>query len=323
VTHGDPSPGPGPTIGVDLGGTNLRVAVVDAAGTILDEEHSPTPKDWPSLVDALADAVGQFLKDDDEIGAVGMGAAGLVDREGTVHYAPNIPMLVDAPLGGELATRLAVPVIVDNDANVAAWGEVCHGAAKGARDALVITLGTGVGGGIVLDGRIYRGAHGFAAEVGHWQVDPHGAMCACGEVGHWESTASGTALGRMARERAAAGEAPGVLARANGDIGQVSGRMVGDSARAGEADGLAILGDYAHNVAIGFAGLANILDPEVIVVSGGLVELGDLLFDPLHAAFLGHLEGSAHRPAVPVLPAALGEQSGVIGAAALARSLVP
>ena len=309
-----------PTLGIDLGGTNLRIGVVDAAGAILAEIRAPAPSEVDALVHAIG-AQADVLIPAHEIRAVGVGTAGMIDHDGAVRYAPNLPMFVDVPLRALLAERLAAPVLVDNDANAAAWGEHCHGAARGVSHALVITLGTGVGGGVIVDGRLVRGAHGFAGEVGHWQFDPHGPDCACGEVGHWEAVASGTALGRLARGRAAQGSAPGVLARAGGDAAAVRGEHVGESATAGEADGAAILGEFAEVVALGFAGLANILDPELIVVSGGLVELGDVLLDPLRAAFLGHLEGSAHRPAVPIVAAELGDASGMVGAAALAREL--
>ena len=309
-----------PTLGVDLGGTNLRIGVVDEAGAILAEVRAPAPSEVDALVHAIG-AQADVLIPTHGVRAVGVGTAGMIDHDGAVRYAPNLPMFVDVPLRALLAERLVPPVVVDNDANAAAWGEHCHGAARGVGNALVITLGTGVGGGIILDGRLVRGAHGFAGEVGHWQFDPHGPDCACGEVGHWEAVASGTALGRLARARAEQGSAPSVLARAGGDATAVRGEHVGESAAAGEADGAAILAEFAEVVALGFAGLANILDPELIVVSGGLVEIGDVLLDPLRAAFLGHLEGSAHRPAIPIVAAGLGDASGMVGAAALAREL--
>jgi len=198
-----------------------------------------------------------------------------------------------------------------------------HGAARGALYALMITLGSGIGGGIVARGRVIRGAHGFAAEVGHFQIDPDGPMCACGERGHWEAFASGHALGRMGRQWARDGRAPGVLARAGGDPEAVTGEDVGDSAQAGEADGRALLDEYAAYVAVGLAGLANVLDPERIVISGGLVELGDTLLTPVRDAFARYIEGAEYRPMIPIVPAELGEQAGVIGAAARARDLEP
>jgi glucokinase len=310
-----------PTIGFDIGGTNTRGAVVDRDGNVVDEERERSPDDWQALVSSVAAIVERLRARHPTASAVGIGAAGMVDRDGAVHYAPNLPQLIGAPLRAALAEAVALPVIVDNDANAAAWGEVCHGAALGIDDALMITLGTGVGGAIITKRRIYRGAHGFAAEVGHFQIDPTGPMCACGQRGHWEAFASGTGLGWLARERAAAGEAPNVVARAGGHVERISGVHVGDSAQAGEPDGLAIVGEYARYVALGFAGLANILDPDVIVVSGGLVELGDVLFAPLTAAFDGHIEGAPYRPKVPIVPATLGERAGVVGAAAMARDL--
>lgn len=314
------TPAPAPTVGVDLGGTNLRIGIVDASGSIVTEVRDSAPSELDALVSTMAERVTE-LAAAHGASAVGVGTAGMVSADGAVHYAPNLPMFLDVPFRALLAERLDIPVLVENDANVAAWGEYCHGAARGVQHALVLTLGTGVGGGIIADGRLFRGAHGFAAEVGHWQFDPSGPKCACGEVGHWEAFASGTALGRLARAWADRGDAPLVLARAGGDAAAIRGEHVGASATAGEPDGRAILEEFADHVALGAAGLANILDPELIVISGGLVELGDVLLMPLRAAFLGHLEGSAHRPDVPIVAAALGDAAGVVGAAALARGL--
>ena len=290
-------------------------------GQVETEERAPTPSDWPALHDTILELYGRLQASYPALERVGVGAAGMIDREGTVHYAPNIPRLIRVPLRDELVESLDLPVVVDNDANAAAFGELCHGAARGVEHALVITLGTGIGGGIISHGRVLRGAHGFAAEVGHWQFDPDGPECACGEWGHWEAAASGPALGALARAAAAAGDAPKVLARAGGDLRAVTSLEVADAATAGDADGLRILEAYARRVALGFAALTNILDPEVIVVSGGLVELGDVLLAPLRDAFGAHLEGAPYRPVVPIVPAALGERAGVVGAAALAREL--
>ncbi|HEX6311631.1 MAG TPA: ROK family protein, partial [Acidimicrobiia bacterium] len=164
--------------------------------------------------------------------------------------------------------------------------------------------------------------HGFAAEIGHFQIDPDGPMCACGERGHWEAFASGSALGRIGRERAAAGGIPAVVELAGGDPDAVTGVHVGDAAQAGDAEALAVLAEYAELVAIGLAGLTNILDPDRIVVSGGLVELRETLFAPLRLAFARRIEGSEYRPRVDIVAAELGDRAGVIGAAALARDLV-
>lgn len=320
----EPAEGPAPpTIGVDLGATNVRCAAVDRSGRILAEVRGHTGEGGINVVPTTAALVLQLREDIPDVTAVGVGAAGLVDREGGVQYSPNIPAFRHMPLRTELETAIGLPVVVDNDANAAAWGEIVHGAARGAMYALMITLGSGIGGGIVARGRVIRGAHGFAAEVGHFQIDPDGPMCACGQRGHWEAFASGHALGRMGRQWAREGRAPGVLARAGGDADAVTGVHVGDSAQAGEPDGRALLGEYASHVAVGLAGLANILDPERIVISGGLVELGDTLLAPVRDAFAGCIEGAEYRPMIRIVPAELGEHAGVIGAAARARDLGP
>jgi glucokinase len=322
VTDAAEQPAP-PTIGVDLGATNVRVAVVDRTGGIRAELRDHTGEDGSEVVPTTTALVRKLRDEFPGVSAIGVGAAGLVDRDGDVQYAPNIPAFRRTPLREALQRAIGLPVVVDNDANAAAWGEIVHGAAHGALYALMVTLGSGIGGGIIARGRVIRGAHGFAAEIGHFQIDPDGPMCACGERGHWEAFASGHALGRIGRVWAAAGRAPGVVARAGGDPDAVTGVHVGDSAQAGEPDGRALLDEYAELVAVGLAGLANILDPERIVISGGLVELGDTLLRPVRDAFERRIEGAEYRPRIDIVPAALGEHAGVIGAAARARDLEP
>jgi glucokinase len=309
------------TFGVDLGGTNLRIALVDPDGTIVEQRRVATPHTLDGIVDCITGAVRAFAPLRSEARALGVGAAGMVDHDGVIHYSPNVPAFLKAPVRQRLVDALGMPTVVDNDANVAVVAELTHGAARGEREVLLITLGTGVGGGIVTEGRVLRGAHGFGAEIGHFQVDPDGPMCACGQRGHWEALASGTALGALARERAAAGRAPAVLALAGGDATHVTGLDVGQAARAGDPVAIELVAEYAARVGIGLVGLANILDPALIVVSGGLVDLADVLLDPVRAAFAGRLEGAAYRPEVPIVPAALGGHAGVIGAAVLAREL--
>jgi len=310
------------TIGLDIGGTKILGVATDAQGTVVAEQRHDSPEGFSDLVEAAARIVTTLRgRVSGEVTAVGVGIAGLVDGDGVLRYGPNLPGVVDAPVREALAQRTQLPVVVDNDANVAGWGEVRFGAAAGARDALLVTLGTGIGGAIVLDGAVVRGAHGFAAEIGHFTVDRHGPMCACGERGHWEAIASGSALGRMARELVAGGTGVAILMRADGDPSAVNGHHVGAAAAAGDTDALELLRVYADNVALGLSALANILDPAIIVISGGLVELGDLLFEPLRVAFTTHIEAPEHRPVVPIVPATLGERAGAIGAAAIAAGL--
>ncbi|HEY3240037.1 MAG TPA: ROK family protein [Acidimicrobiia bacterium] len=309
------------TIGVDLGGTKVLGVVADGAGAVVAETLRPSGDGAEAVLAGLAAVVAELAVAVPAAEAVGVGVAGMVDYEGVVRYAPNIPGIE----GLEVATRLEkacrLPVAVDNDANVAALGEVLHGAARGHSEVLLVTLGTGIGGGIVTAGRLLRGGHGYAAEIGHFTIDPDGPPCSCGVRGHWESFASGSALGRMGREWAARGDAPGVLRRAGGDPAAVAGQHVGESAAAGEADGMALLDMYAHYVAVGLGGLVNIFDPEVVVVSGGLVTLGDVLLERIRAALPAFVEAPEHRVVPPVVAAQLGSRAGAIGAAALARPL--
>ena len=309
------------TIGLDIGGTKVLGVLLADDGTVLREERLASPH---TGLDALVATGASIVSRLDAADAsIGVGAAGLVDKDGTVRYAPNLPNVRGAPLRDALAHATGHVVVVDNDAGVATLGEVTYGAAVGRRDVLLVTLGTGIGGGFLFDGRMYRGAHNFGAEIGHFTVDPAGPLCACGERGHWESIASGSALGRMARELVAKGGGSALVAAAGGDPGAVTGTHVGTAAAQGDADARSLLVQYAENVALGLAGLANILDPECIVIAGGLVELGPLLFGPLREAFGRHIEGVDYRPSVAIVPAQLGERAGAVGAAVLARSLRP
>ncbi len=314
-----------PTLGVDLGGTHLRVGLVDASGGVLAARKVATPtSEADALVAAIADTAAAVRADAGaaSVTAIGVGIAALVDVDGVARDAPNVPALVGVPLRSAVAAATGLAVTVDNDANVAALGELVHGSAQGARHALVITLGTGIGGGIVIDGRIYRGAHGFAAEIGHWQCDPTGPMCACGIRGHWEALASGTALGRLGRDAAARGEAPSVLEHARGSVDAVDGFAVSAALADAAPDAEALLDRFADQVAIGCAGLLAMFDPERIVISGGLVVLGDALLDRVRERVPAHLESAAHRPEIPIVAGVLGDDAGLIGAAVLARGSV-
>lgn len=288
------------TVGLDLGGTKVLGALVTPDGSVAAEERRPTPDTGDDLIEMLVELVEAL----GGAGAgVGVGAAGMIGRDGSVRYGPNVEAFrAGFPLAARLRERLGVAVRVDNDANAAAWGEFVHGAAAPYDDALVITLGTGIGGGVIVGGELLRGAHGYAAEVGHFQVTADGPECACGERGHWEALASGTALGRLAEERL-----------------RLSGEELGRRAVSGDGDARAVLGEFAGWVAVGLAGLTNILDPEVIVIGGGLVDLGEALLEPVRAEFEGRVEAPRAREAVPIVPAALGERAGAIGAAALVR----
>jgi len=211
------------------------------------------------------------------------------------------------------------PVVLGNDATFATWAEATIGAAAGAGDVLMATIGTGIGGGAVIGGRLVGGRHGFAGEFGHMVVDPSGPRCPCGHQGCWERYASGSGLGWMAREAAQAGVAHRVVELAGGDPEDVRGEHVTRAAAEGDAEAGAVMARFASWLALGLANLATIFDPEVIVLGGGMVESGDVLLSPTRAAFDGLLEGARHRPPIRMVAAALGERAGAIGAALHAR----
>jgi glucokinase len=311
-------------VGLDIGGTKILGVAVDlGTGTRLAEQKVATPTGRDEVVEALGHVVDALAA---EVGrrpvGVGIGAAGLVDVDGVLRYGPNLPGVVDLDLRGALHERTGVAVVVDNDATTATVAEHRLGAARGVADVVYVALGTGIGGGIVLDGAVRRGAHGFGGELGHMMIDRSGPLCACGRRGCWEAIASGTALGRLARRAVDDGRAPGVLAAAGGVADAVGGEQAVAAAAEGDPGAQAVLEEYAGAVAVGIVSLVNALDPAVVVIGGGVVEAGDLLMSPLREIVHSQVMGATHRPFVPVVPAAFGGRSAAIGAAVMAGDLV-
>jgi glucokinase len=310
------------TVGIDLGGTKCLGVALSSDGKILAEHRLATPLGEEAVLDALAAVANELRQRVQGVAAVGVGAPGLVDRAGVLRYAPNLSGVRDFDVRGSLIQRLDLPVQVENDATSAAWGERQVGAARGLDDVVLVTLGTGIGGGFVAGGVLQRGAHGFAGEVGHMVVDPDGPDCPCGQRGCWERFASGAGLGRLGRDAAVAGRARHVVDLAGGDPEAVRGEHVTAAALDGDAEAITVVDRFAWWVALGLSNLANIFDPEAFVVGGGLVEMGDLLFVPLRAAFDGLVLGARYRPQVQIVQAALGEHAGAVGAGLLAREVV-
>jgi glucokinase len=306
-------------IGVDVGGTKVAGLLVGETGEVLAGEERTTPADD---VDATMDtiyAVVAALRSTAEPAGVGVGAAGMVDfAAGAMRWAPNLAWK-EVPIRDLVRERTGLPCIVDNDANAAAWAEFRFGAATGAGDVLTVTVGTGIGGGIICDGTLFRGAHGFAAEIGHFIVEPGGPRCGCGNEGCWEQVASGQALDRLGREAAVRDPAGRIADLAGGD--RVTGRHVSLAAREGDAAAVRIMAEVGRRLGEGIAGLVNVLDPELVVVGGGVAEEGDLILEPARRSFVRTVEAPEHRPEVPIVAAALGNDAGAIGAAALALEL--
>jgi glucokinase len=308
------------TIGIDLGGTKCLGVVVDGSGAVVEERRVPTPRGKEATIAVLGDVAADLLGRHPGVAGVGVGVPGLVDHDGVLRYAPNLPGVHELPVAAPLAQRLGLPVVVENDASCAGWGEREAGAGAGRDHVLLVTLGTGIGGGIVLDGHLFRGRNGVAGEIGHMVVDPHGPPCPCGQRGCWERFASGSGLGRLAREAAVGGRAGRIVELAGGDPELVKGEHVTAAAAEGDTEAIAVMASYGWWVALGLANLANAYDPERFVLGGGLVVAGDVLLDPVRTAFGELLDGAEHRPAIDIVPAALGERAGAIGAALLARA---
>lgn len=311
----------GLTIGVDVGGTKIAAGVVDEAGKIIATLRRLTPATDPAgVVHTISDAVAE-LRGQHDVEAVGIGAAAFIDKaRANVLFAPNLTWR-NTPLRAEVERLVQLPTVVENDANAAAWGEFRFGAGADVDDMLLITIGTGVGGGLVIDGSLYRGGFGVAAEIGHLRMVPDGHLCGCGNRGCLEQYASGTALVREAREMALAqsAQAAGIVELAGGDLNAISGPLLTGAAIAGDGFAIELLADLGRWLGEGIASLAAVLDPTMVVLGGGVSEAGSLVLDPATAAFRQSLTGRRHRPELTLVLASLGNTAGLIGAADLAR----
>ena len=311
-------------LGIDLGGSKILTAVVNSKGDILSRDHNITPaaKGPEAVIQVILESIKRTLNQVSiktaELEAICLGAPGLSNPEtGVVFTSPHLPGWKDVPLRDIISERTGVKTLLINDANAAAFGELCFGAAKGARNFIYITLSTGIGGGIVTDGEIYGGSLGTAGEIGHMTIETNGPKCNCGNTGCWETLASGTALAREARQRIVAGTKTSILKYSNGDIQKVTAETVHNAAQEGDALAGELIAQTGYYVGVGLANLINILNPELIVIGGGLSNIGDKLLVPAYKTALERAYEPAAR-AVRFARAELGRNSGVIGAAAYA-----
>jgi glucokinase len=285
-------------VGVDVGGTKCLGVAIDLSGAVIGEVKVPTPQGAQAILDTIVGIV-------DELGggtSIGVGLPGLVDRDGTLRAAPNLPGVFQVPFGRLLGERLTAPVFLDNDATCAAVAEWRLGAGRGVDDLMVVTLGTGIGGGVVAGGRLQRGGHGLAGEIGHMTIVSDGRPCGCGRRGCWERYASGSALSDHAR----------VL---TGDA--VAGEAVVEAARAGDAWAVQVIEVFAGWVALGLANLANVLDPSRFVIGGGLAQAADVVLEPIRAAYPRYLYAAPHRAIAEITVGETGSYAGAVGAALL------
>lgn len=309
-------------IGIDIGGTKIAGALVDADGVILREARVPTPATDP---DAIADAVVGLiteLSEGQDVAAAGVAAAGFVDAErANIVYAPNLSWR-NEPFKAKLEAKLDIQVFIDNDANAAGWAEYRFGSGRGYRHMVMLTIGTGVGGAIITDGRLLRGGFGVAAELGHVRHVPNGRLCGCGRRGCIEQYGSGTALLKSAIELANDDSVKGArlaeLMREND--GELTGVQVYQAIGEEDPGALELLSDLGVALGKTIATLAAVLDPEVVVIGGGVSAAGELLLAPMREAYLSSLSARGFRPELKIVTANFANDAGVVGAADLARA---
>jgi glucokinase len=313
-------------IGIDIGGTKVAGGVVDADGLVLHRARRDTPhrSKSPSVVEGtIVEVVAELMQfaGPEAVAAVGIGAAGFVAADrATVVFAPHLSWRHE-PLQEALQKRVAVPIYVDNDANAAVWAEWKFGAARGQTHVMMITLGTGIGGGILIDGQVQRGRFGIAGEFGHMQVVPGGHRCECGNRGCWEQYASGNALVREAHSLFSANSpiANDLLDSVDGVVDNLTGPLITQAARDGDPTARELLAEIGNWLGVGIANLAAALDPGMFVVGGGVSAAGELLVASARETFKRQLPGRGYRPEAQIVVARLGNEAGLIGAADLAR----
>jgi glucokinase len=305
-------------IGVDVGGTTTKAGVVDRSGTLLARSERPTDPSagTKGILATAEDLVQKAAELDVELAAVGVGAAGFVDASsGSVTFSPT--MVYDDPeIATAVGARVGLPVIVDNDANAAAWGERKFGAARGADHVAVITLGTGIGSGFIVDGKLVRGYSGAAAELGHTIVDPDGPQCPCGLKGCLEQLASGKAIGRMGREAAAEDESSSIRAFA-GSFEEITAEHVAKAAREYDDAARSVLRRAGTALGIGLSNVVNVFDPEVIVLTGTVIRAGEPYLGAARDTLV-RMTQAQRRRAMRLDVSGLGSDGGIIGAGALA-----
>jgi glucokinase len=306
-------------IGVDVGGTKIAAGVISPGGEILSEVRRPTANAREPLLSAIAEAIAD-VKVGYEVGGVCLAVPGFIlARENKILSAANLEAIEGIPLKEELGGRTRLRVTVENDANAAAWGEFRFGAGKDVEDLILVTLGTGVGGGVISHGDLLRGARGTGGELGHITVLPTGPRCGCGNRGCLEALASGTAIARRAQK--AATEQPDSLLGRLAEERAPLGEDVLDLARRGDGAAVKVLREAGTWLGVGLATFVNIFDPEVIAIGGGVSAAGDLVLEPARRE-LRLRSHSPSRDLVSVRKATLGAKSGMLGAAALARTEV-
>ncbi len=309
-------------LGIDLGGTKILTAVTNPRGELLSRDHSVTPaaQGQEGVMEAIAESVRGALDQAGlrmgDLAAIGIGVPGPSNpKTGILHSCPNLPLLRDVPIRDIIEKEFDRKAFLINDGNAAALAEFHFGAGRGACCFIYVTVSTGIGGGVVLDGKVFTGASGTAAEVGHMTIEDKGPPCNCGNLGCWEALASGTALAREARRRISEGESTSILDLAKGEVDKVTAEVIQQAAEGGDGLAKELLARASHYLGTGFANLINLFNPDVIAIGGGVSNMGEMLLGPAYATAKERAFPSAYET-VRFVPAQLGRNSGVLGAAA-------
>jgi len=312
-------------IGVDLGGTNVRAALIARDGTIAQQARRPSLQDQPAaatlgqIVEACREVIGEEDVAPEQVLGVGIGLPGIMDSDtGICFWSPNFAQWKDVPIGPTVAGALGRPAFILNDAKCAALGELVYGAGKGVRNLVMITLGTGIGGAFVVDGRLLIGPNGSIGEVGHHTVDPHGRRCGCGNFGCWEAMCARDAIIECAERKLQAGQESTLRDTPRGHL---TPDRISRAAAAGDALALQVLDEIGFYIGVGVTNLINMLNPERFVIGGGIAQAGELLLGPVRRT-VDSRAVPLQRQTAQIVPALLGDNAGVMGAAVLVRDRV-
>jgi glucokinase len=310
------------TIGIDVGGTKVLGGVVTTEGKILATTRKDTaPQGGAAAVSVIAEVAKELMQSHD-ISAVGVSVPGFISSDrARVIGTPNISGWSDLAIADTLRSLIGVDVVVENDANAALWGEYKFGAGQGRENICMLTLGTGVGGGVITNGRLYRGAFGMGAELGHIRLIPEGRQCGCGAKGCLEQYGSGSALVRIARERAAANldKAQIILSLGSGSPDQIRGEDITKAANSGDVFSKEIFEEVGESVGAALATICAVLDPSHIIIGGGVAEAGEILLEPIRKSMVRNTSFSGLHPFPEVIRAQLGDMAGLVGLSDLAR----
>ncbi len=292
---------------------------LDSRGATTNLYQDPHLSEVDSIINSVRNISKEIQLDTGkQIESIGIGCAGLIDTEGVVITSPNLLALENFPLKEAIEEKVEVSVIVENDANCAAWAEAQLGAAQGRSEALVVSLGTGIGAGIILDGNLQKGGFGFAGEVGHMVVEKGGLQCPCGKQGCWEQYASGSALGRLAQKMHEDGHIPSLASQVRTEMSYVTGELVGAAAKESHEEALQVLEIFSEWVSLGIHNLVKVTDPSLIVIGGGITEIGQPLIDAINRTFSQIANSEPQAQQVELVLAKFGNRAGSMGAALIA-----